>query len=193
MVRSRAEHNEGMLSNLEEVALHQQNIEKIEFLGHICPHLKILYLQNNLIGKIQNLHKLKVRPLRGTTWTEKDSSSEPTLHRDALHPQELEYLNLAVNNITKIQNLQRCESLQRLDLTVNFVDKAGLLTIDSLSHNVHLKELFLLGNPCTDWSGYRQYIIAKLPRLKKLVGLEDACKHACTRPHDFINMQALLA
>lgn len=50
-----------MVSTLEEVTLHQQNIEKIEALGQICPHLKILYLQNNLIGRLGNLHKLKVR------------------------------------------------------------------------------------------------------------------------------------
>lgn len=56
----RAEHNEGLVSTLEEVALHQQNIEKIEVLGQLCPNLKILYLQSNLISKIQNLHKLKV-------------------------------------------------------------------------------------------------------------------------------------
>ena len=49
-----------MLSTLEEVALHQQNIEKIELVGHLCPKLRILYLQNNLIGKIENVHKLKV-------------------------------------------------------------------------------------------------------------------------------------
>lgn len=49
-----------MVSTLEEVTLHQQNIEKIEALGQICPHLKILYLQNNLIGRLGNLHKLKV-------------------------------------------------------------------------------------------------------------------------------------
>jgi protein TilB len=51
-----------MVSTLEEVALHQQSIEKIELLGQVCPNLKILYLQNNLISKIQNLHKLKVIP-----------------------------------------------------------------------------------------------------------------------------------
>lgn len=44
-------------------------------------------------------------------------------------PQELEYLNAAVNNIVKIENLQRCESLKRLDLTVNFIPKAGLLSV----------------------------------------------------------------
>lgn len=54
-----------MVSTLEEVALHQQNIEKIEALGQLCPKLKILYLQNNLIGKIQNLHKLKVGSCAG--------------------------------------------------------------------------------------------------------------------------------
>eukprot|EP00877_Chromochloris_zofingiensis_P015031 jgi/Chrzof1/9782/Cz04g15170.t1 len=86
--------------------------------------------------------------------------------------QELQYLNLAVNNITKVQNLQRCESLQKLDLTVNFVNKAGLLSISSLADNYNLQELFLIGNPCTEWPGYRHYVIAKLPQLQKLDGQE---------------------
>ena len=96
MIRRRAEHNEGMVGNLEEIALHQQEIEKIEALGQICRHLKIIYMQNNLVSKLQNLHRLK----------------------------ELEYLNMALNNVTKIENLQRCESLQKLDLTMNFITKA---------------------------------------------------------------------
>ncbi|GMH38661.1 hypothetical protein BSKO_06545 [Bryopsis sp. KO-2023] len=127
---------------LEEIALHQQNIEKIELFGQLCRHLKILYLQNNIIEKIQNLHRLK----------------------------ELEYLNLAVNNITRIQNLQKCESLQKLDLTVNFVDKAGLLSVASLSGNVLLKEIFLVGNPCAEWPGYKNFVIGKLPQLQRLDG-----------------------
>ena len=60
-LRQRAEHNEGLLATLEEVALHQQSIERIELLGRLCPKLRILYLQNNLIPKIEGLHKLKVR------------------------------------------------------------------------------------------------------------------------------------
>ncbi len=64
LIRRRAEHNEGMVSTLEEVALHQQNIGRIEALGQLCPKLKILYLQNNLISKIENLHKLKARVQR---------------------------------------------------------------------------------------------------------------------------------
>ena len=111
-------------------------------MSQVCPNLKILYLQNNLIGKLQNLHKLK----------------------------SLEYLNLAINNITKIQNLQKCESLEKLDLTINFVAKAGLLTVTSLESNEKLKELTLMGNPCADWPGYRPFVIAKLPQLEKLDG-----------------------
>lgn len=59
-VAQRAEHNEGILRTLEELSLHQQNIERIEVLGQACRHVKILYLQNNLISKIENLHRLKV-------------------------------------------------------------------------------------------------------------------------------------
>lgn len=84
LLRKRAEHNEGQLSNLEEISLHQFDIEKIENLDLFCRHLKILYLQNNIIPRMENLNKLK----------------------------ELEYLNLALNNISKIENIQRCESLK---------------------------------------------------------------------------------
>ena len=56
----RAEHNDGLLSTLEEVALHQLGLTRIERLGRLCPKLKILYLQNNLISRLEGLHKLKV-------------------------------------------------------------------------------------------------------------------------------------
>jgi protein TilB len=200
----RAEHNEYMLSTLEEVALHQQNIESIELIGQLCPKLRILYLQNNLIGKIQNLHKLKVsvidtphilliipclcvhglkvlNPSSMLAFCQDSSSCLPfgktaaaaRRHADSCQLcgslQDLEYLNLAINNITKVQNLQRCESLQRLDLTINFIPKAGLFSICSLAANYNLQDLFLTGNPCTDWPGYRQYLVAKLPQLDTLV------------------------
>lgn len=47
--------------------------------------------------------------------------------------------------------------------------QAGLLTVPSLAVNLHLRELILMGNPCAEWSGYRPYVVAKLPQLKKLV------------------------
>jgi protein TilB len=35
---------------------------------------------------------------------------------------ELDYLNLALNNIEKLEGLEGCESLRKLDLTINFID-----------------------------------------------------------------------
>lgn len=142
LVRRRAEHNECEISSLEEVSLHQQDIEKIQHLDHWCRELRILYLQNNLIPKIENVGRLK----------------------------KLEYLNLALNNIEVIENLEGCESLQKLDLTVNFVGR--LSSVESLKHNIHLRELFLVGNPCSEFEGYRQYLVAALPQLKCLDGTE---------------------
>ncbi|XP_044075738.1 dynein axonemal assembly factor 11 isoform X2 [Siniperca chuatsi] len=142
MVRRRAEHNECEIFSLEEVSLHQQDIERIQHLDRWCRDLRILYLQNNLIPRIENLGRLK----------------------------KLEYLNLALNNIEVIENLEGCESLQKLDLTVNFVGR--LSSVESLKRNVHLTELFLVGNPCAEFEGYRQYVVASLPQLKWLDGTE---------------------
>jgi protein TilB len=79
LLRKRAEHNEGIISTLEEISLHQEELEGInEILGSTCRKLKILYLQNNIIPKIENL----------------------------IHLKDLEYLNLALNNVKKIEGLQ---------------------------------------------------------------------------------------
>ena len=162
MLRKRAEHNDKNLSNLEEVSLHQSNIEGISrCVGNLCPLLKILYLQNNLIPRLENLKRLK----------------------------SLQYLNVAVNNIRFIEGLDRNENLNKLDFTVNFIDVDGLLTIARLKHNFLLRELYvpssvlitlsastshscryLTGNPCTQWEHFRAYVIAQLPQVTKLDG-----------------------
>ncbi|XP_068036939.1 dynein axonemal assembly factor 11 isoform X4 [Anomalospiza imberbis] len=112
LVRRRAEHNNCEIFSLEEISLHQQEIEKLEHLDKWCRDLKILYLQNNLIPKIG------------------------------------------------------CEELKKLDLTANFIGE--LSSIESLKCNIHLKELFLMGNPCTEFEGYRQFVVATLQQLKYL-------------------------
>ncbi|KAM6375931.1 LOW QUALITY PROTEIN: dynein axonemal assembly factor 11 [Alca torda] len=138
LVRRRAEHNDCEIFSLEEISLHQQEIEKLEYLDKWCRDLKILYLQNNLIPKIENVGKLK----------------------------KLEYLNVALNNIERIENLEGCEELKKLDLTANFIGE--LSSIETLQCNIHLNELFLVGNPCTEFEGYRQYVVATLHQLKCL-------------------------
>jgi len=143
LIRKRAEHNEGVLADLEEVALHQQELEKIENIEACCRHIKILLLQNNIIPKMEGLNKLK----------------------------ELEYLNLALNNISKIEGIEGCESLNKLDMTVNFIDVEDLEeSVYNLKANIMLEDLYLTGNPCSDWSGFRPYLVAHLPQLKQLDG-----------------------
>lgn len=140
LIRKRAEHNEGEIFSLEELSLHQLEIEKIEHIDKWCRHLQILYLQSNLIEKIENVGRLK----------------------------KLQYLNLALNNIKRIENLEGCESLQKLDLTVNFVGE--ITSVESLSKNQFLEDLYLTGNPCVNYEGYREFVIATLPQLQRLDG-----------------------
>uniref|UniRef100_A0A1A9VRL4 Dynein axonemal assembly factor 11-like CS domain-containing protein n=1 Tax=Glossina austeni TaxID=7395 RepID=A0A1A9VRL4_GLOAU len=142
LVRRKSEHNELLISTLEELSLHQEDIERIEHLQNWCRDLKILLLQSNLIAKIENLFKLK----------------------------RLEYLNLAVNNIERVENLEKLESLNKLDLTLNFIGE--LTSIEGLRDNYNLKNLILTGNPCCDYPNYRKYVIGTLPQLNELDGEE---------------------
>lgn len=122
-LRKRAEHNEGCLTTLEEIALHQLNIEKIENFDKLIRHVKILLLQNNLIPKMENLTKLK----------------------------ELNYLNLALNNIEVIEGLEGCESLEKLDMTCNFIQPERFFeSLLNLKKCPSIRELHLLGNPLTE-------------------------------------------
>jgi protein TilB len=145
LIVRRSEHNDGIVHSLKEITLHQFDIEKIELIGQLCRHLEILYLQSNLIRRIENLHRLK----------------------------ELKYLNLALNNIEKIEGLDRCESLEKLDLTVNFIDmdtfEESLLHLKLVTS---LKELYLVGNPCTAFAEYRYFVAGMIPQLQRLDGQE---------------------
>jgi protein TilB len=52
---------------------------------------------------------------------------------------KLEYVNLALNNIERIENVEGCEFLNKLDLTVNFIGE--LTSIENLIDNYNLKDL----------------------------------------------------
>lgn len=62
-----------------------------------------------------------------------------------------------------------CEFLEKLDFTVNFI--GDLLSVESLHGNDHLQELYLTGNPCTEYRGYREFTVATLPSLRRLDGI----------------------
>ena len=78
---ARSEHNDDEgLAGLEELSLHQQHLGKLEYVNRVCANnLKVLLLQDNCIAKIENLRRLT----------------------------RLEYLNLAMNNVERIEGLER--------------------------------------------------------------------------------------
>ena len=69
-------------------------------------------------------------------------------------------------------SFRNCEFLNKLDLTVNFIDVDTLEeSITHLQSRERLKDLYMMGNPSqTNWSGFNSYIIAKLPQLQALDG-----------------------
>lgn len=149
LLRKRAEHNEGMISTLEEISLHQEELESInEVIATNCRKIKILYLQNNIIRKMENLKFMR----------------------------SLEYLNLALNNISKIEGLQNCEFLNKLDLTLNFIDFDTLeVSIRHLQRRENLRDLYMMGNPSqSEWEDgkFNHYVIAMLPQLRTIDGTE---------------------
>ena len=153
-----------------------------------CKHLKILYLQSNLIPKIGTYINLNCNKegLHLIEWilflfiiivySEYSNFTE-----NISKLKELEYLNLAINNIEKFENLQGkyiyrtnnvvyysllfishvtkftlilhvllhpythytgCESLSKLDLTVNFIgDLSSIINLEDLDY---LSELFVI-------------------------------------------------
>ncbi|KAJ8878015.1 hypothetical protein PR048_022478 [Dryococelus australis] len=109
LVRRRSEHNDGEIGSLEELSLAQERLGKIEHLQNWCSGLRILLLQDNLIPAIENVGRLK----------------------------RLEYLNLALNCVERVDGLQGCESLCKLDLTLNFVGE--LSSVATLRHNLALR------------------------------------------------------
>jgi len=181
LIRKRSEHNENLISNLEEIALHQEELTTIgTTLGKACGKtLQILLLQNNVISQL-HLQEMK-------------------------YFKTLEYLNLALNNVECITGFSECnEHLKKLDLTLNFIDLDTLeSSMDCLAALPSLRELFMIGNPCCintsnvnqqssdttskdinkndhetksttkkkeGWHRFRMYVISKLPSLEIIDG-----------------------
>ena len=89
---------------------------------------------------------------------------------------ELEYINLAVNSVQLIEGIQGCESLQKIDLTLNFIDIEDFEeSVDNLAELPDLREIYLLGNPCMDWKRAKEYLYARLPTVSRVDG-DDVSK-----------------
>ena len=130
--KQRSEHNDGALSTLEEIDLHQEGLTRLgPRLRRACPKLQHLSLSGNALGR---LSPGETRGLRS-----------------------LKTLGLALNCLRRFPPraaLAGLESLKRLDLTGNFLGASALLGLGrQLGCLPRLAELWLMGNPCVSALG----------------------------------------
>ena len=149
LIRKKAEHHTDTLATLQELSLHQLNLDNLTpILSQACPQLRILYLHNNLLPALptfRHLHRLK----------------------------SLTYLNLTLNNITHLPapHMAALEKLAKLDLTLNHIGAGRLVeSMAALVGCEMLRELYMTGNPCMKWSGCRLWIVDRLGKLERLDG-----------------------
>ena len=147
LLRRKSEHHTDGLSSLQELSLHQLNLLHLTpLLSQTTPHLRILYLHNNLLPSsvFSHLRRLK----------------------------SLTYLNLTLNNVTALPPaVSSLEKLVKLDLTLNHIPLPALSSsLDALSPLLFLTDLYLTGNPATLWPHCRLLTIHRLPRLTRLDG-----------------------
>ncbi|XP_022084531.1 leucine-rich repeat-containing protein 51-like [Acanthaster planci] len=90
-----------------------------------------------------------------------------TLEKVVESPEELTWLDLSFNDIAKIDPLLlKYTKLKVLYLHGNNI--TSINEVDKLAGLPSLISLTLHGNPVEDQKGYRQSLVAKLPRLKKV-------------------------
>ena len=157
LLRRRAEHNDGIVRTLREVSLHRQNLEAIDAcVQRDCRELRILLLHDNQIGKLGESLSCVALKIFGFFWDVLFSVRAVTDPRgcdrwrlasvceeNLSRLKRLTYLNASLNNITAIENLDGCESLEKLDLTGNFVDVESMeKSMGNLSKNERLRSLF---------------------------------------------------
>ncbi|XP_072023170.1 leucine-rich repeat-containing protein 51-like [Amphiura filiformis] len=82
-------------------------------------------------------------------------------------PEELSWIDISFNYILTVDEiLLKYPKLTILYLHGNGIEK--LSEVDKLSKLKNLRNLTLHGNPIEEESGYRQYVLAKVPQLKTL-------------------------
>ncbi|KAM3128321.1 hypothetical protein pb186bvf_019564 [Paramecium bursaria] len=153
LLRKRAEHNEMMLGNLEEIALTLRgNHQNREF-------RLILQASKNLIALKQ--------------YNRKNGESNQA--------QRI--------RISQLEGIEQCESLVKLDLTVNFIGLEQIEESVQCLSQCRLKELYLTGNPCTDWAGCRDYVIGSVDSLQTLDGKDISHSDRIKAKHNLPKLQ----
>lgn len=148
LIRKRTQDHEGLLADLRDLDLHQDHLHEIgPVLNRTCPNIRRLYLHNNLLRQWAPI--------------------------DVCRLSELRVLVLALNHLSSIPCLEHQRALEYLDLSFNLIGLNRFqASLDGLKDLTNLSDLYVTANPCErEWEGYRMFVIASLPQLKRLDGI----------------------
>ena len=144
LIRRKAEHNDGMLSSLEEIALHQLDIDRIEVLNN-CRFLKIVYLQVEAVYAFRWAFSLCSVLVFGAL-VPSACFSPPLVRssarvlcvslsalyfvapRSSTHVYSFFASNLQSNLISRLENLNRLKRLEYLNVALNNIQKVKSLS-----------------------------------------------------------------
>ena len=146
------------LLKLTHIHLDRENIEEIDNLAEYLGEVTHLYLQYNLIKKIENLDFLV----------------------------NIKFLILSNNQIEKIENLTCLKRLKLLDLSYNLIDKIDIYELPKSLSFLDLRENECFKSQSWYANNYEEKLLNYLVELKQLNGEDFFDEAEALRPtHDY--------
>ncbi|XP_054003620.1 protein phosphatase 1 regulatory subunit 42-like [Hylaeus anthracinus] len=192
--------NFAVYRNLKVIYLQNNNISTIENL-QFATNLTHLYLQYNIISKIENLDSLEklqtlylgynnivvvegLESLKELTTLDIKNQMLNIGECLCFDPRSvhtlstcLKILNISGNKMRSLKEIKDLNNLEVLDARNNFFDDIDDLT-ESISALISLTDLYLQGNPVTEYYRYKENLIANNDTIKNINGkmVTDICR-----------------
>lgn len=148
-------HEDKIWPNLEIVNLSDNKLQRIDESIRLAPNLRTLALDQNQLGKIENLRDLPY--LQTLSLCDNQIAVCTDLHLEL--GGNLMHLNVSQNRLTSLVGFRKLFTLVKLDVSCNAVDAVD--EVDCVAGLPCLEELILTGNPLAGSVDYRPRVLAR--------------------------------